>query len=323
MLEVLEEDYLCFPSLNATCRSMPVTPKELLVEALLYCIAVLTVMLNLLVVISISHFRQLHTPTNLLILSLAVSDLLVGLFVMPAAIIALHSCWFLGKLMCALSYLLTFTLTSASVGNMVLISVDRYVAICHPLRYSTMITSNRVMVCLCLCWLCSLLYNCLIMKDQLEQTHIADSCYHKCTAVISLISGAVDMIVTFLFPVTVIVVLYLQVFVVAVSQGRVQRSQVTAVKSKTVIKRSDMRAARTLGVVILMFILCLCPYYGLALTLQDTPADRLSAQIWLFYCNSSFNPLIYAFFYPWFRKAVKHIISLQILQQGSCDTRLM
>ncbi|XP_076581931.1 trace amine-associated receptor 13c-like [Chaetodon auriga] len=324
-MESVEAADLCMPPLNTSCRSMSVTPEAMFIKTLLSCIALLTVTLNLLVIISISHFRQLQTPTNLILLSLAMSDLLVGLTVMPPTIILLQSCWFQHKISCALVYLSSFIITSASVGSMVLISMDRYVAICYPLRYSSMVTPSRVQICVSLCWICSVVYNIIILKDYLSQIDLSNSCYQECTIVINYISGAVDLLLTFFGPVTVIIVLYVRVFVVAVSQARVMRSQISAVKSITVtVKKSEMRAARTLGVILLVFILCLCPYYIPSLTGQDTTGgEESSVQRWLFYCNSSFNPLIYAFFYPWFRKAVKLIVSLQILQPGSREAKIM
>ena len=102
--------------------------------------------------------RQLHTPTNLLLLSLAVSDFFVGLL-MFFQIMLIDGCWLLGDLMCTLYYVLDLFITSASVGTMVFISVDRYVAICHPLHYSTKITVRGVALGTCLCWVCSALYS--------------------------------------------------------------------------------------------------------------------------------------------------------------------
>ncbi|KAM8745903.1 trace amine-associated receptor 13c-like [Acanthopagrus schlegelii] len=322
-METLKAADLCIP-LNTSCRSMPVTPRSMVIKTLLSCISVLTVVLNLLVIISISHFRQLQTPTNLILLSLAVSDLLVGLVVMPPEIIMMQSCAFLDKLSCALFYLFSFILTSASVGSMVLISVDRYVAICYPLRYSSMITPRRVQIYLSLCWFCSVTFNFMLLKDHLSQTDLLNSCLQECFLVINYIFGAVDLLVTFFCPLTVIIVLYMRVFVVAVSQARVMRSQISALRSNTVtVKRSEMRAARTLGVILLVFVLCLLPYYSSSIAGQDTKSVASSVQIWLFYCNSTFNPLIYAFFYPWFRKSVKVIVSLQILQPGSYEAKIL
>lgn len=276
------------------------------------------------VLIIFSPSRQLHTATNLIVLSLAVSDLLVGIATMPYAIVILQSCALQGQITCALFYLLSFILTSASVGNMVLISVDRYVAICYPLRYSSMITPNRVKVCVSLCWFCSVVHTLIILKDYFSQIDLSNSCHQDCILIINYISGAVDLVLTFFGPVTVIILVYMRVFVVAVSQARVMRSQISALKSNNMtVKKSELRAARTLGIILLVFILCLCPYYSFSLAGQDTLSESSSPQIWLFFCNSSFNPLIYAFFYPWFRKAIKLIVTLQILQPGSNEAKIM
>ncbi|XP_071757546.2 trace amine-associated receptor 13c-like [Centroberyx gerrardi] len=299
----------------------------MLLYILLSSISLLTVSLNLLVIISISHYRQLHTPTNLLLLSLAASDLLVGLLLL-GQILLIGACWFLGDFMCALYYFMVFLNVSVSVGNMVLISVDRYVAICDPLCYPTKITKTRVKICVCLCWVCSAFYNSLILKDFLRQPGRYNSCYGECDVVINYIEGAVDLVFNFTAPITVIIVLYMRVFVVAVSQARAMRSHTVAVTlqhSVTVTaKKSERKAARTLGIVIFVYLMCFCPYYFLSLAGQDTLSVSFKAFfICLMFCNSCLNPLIYAFFYPWFRKAIKLIVRLQILQPDSCEANIL
>ncbi|KAM9347759.1 trace amine-associated receptor 1-like [Symphorus nematophorus] len=330
-MESLDVAELCFPHLlnNSCTKPMPPQSDAMLVYSLLSFISLLTAALNLLVIISISHFRQLHTPTNLLILSLAVSDFLVGLLLMPVEILLTEACWFLGDLMCALYYIVDFIITSSSVGNMVLISIDRYLAICDPLHYTTRVTLNRTKICVCLCWVCSVLYNSLILKDFLRHPDSRNSCSGECVVVLNYITGAVDFVCTFIGPITLIIVLYMKVFAVAVSQAQALRSHIATVALQGSVsvtpKKSEMKAARTLGIVVIVFLICFCPYYSPSLVGQDIEDSSSSSPlvVWLLYFNSCLNPVIYAFFYPWFRKSIKLIVTLKILQPDSCDAKIL
>uniref|UniRef100_A0A3Q3QZE0 G-protein coupled receptors family 1 profile domain-containing protein n=1 Tax=Monopterus albus TaxID=43700 RepID=A0A3Q3QZE0_MONAL len=321
---MMEETELCFPQLlNTSCKKHTRPHSDrMLIYIVFSFISLLTASLNLLVIISISHFRQLHTPTNLLLLSLAVGDFLVGLLVMPFQILLAEPCWFLGDLMCVLFYFFLCITLCASVVNMVLISVDRYVAICDPLHYQTKITQKRVRIFVLLCWIYCAFYIILLLYDNLEQPGRYNSCYGEC--VINY-NGAVDVLLFFIIPVFAIIILYMRVFVVAASQARAMRSHVAAVtlqRSVTVtVKKSELKAARTLGILVAVFLMCYCPYYsaaisGYAITLGFSMNLVITFMV---YFNSCLNPVIYAFFYPWFRKSVKLIVTLEILQPNSCE----
>ncbi|XP_038579366.1 trace amine-associated receptor 13c-like [Micropterus salmoides] len=324
-MQNLEEAELCFPQLlNISCKKhIRPQAEAMFIYIVLSSISLLTVALNLLVIISISHFRQLHTPTNLFILSLAVSDFLVGLLVMPFQILLTEPCWLLGDLVCALYYLLNFITLCASVFNMVLISVDRYVAICDPLHYPTKITAKRVQVCVFLCWGYSVFYSVMFLYDNLKQPGKYNSCYGEC--VINII-GPADLVLGFIIPISAITILYVRVFVVAVSQARAMRSHIISVTMKhsstVTAKKSELKAARTLGIVVAVFLMCYCPYYCVSLSLVIGSSTE-ALMIFVAFFNSCLNPVIYALFYPWFRKSVKLIVTLEILQPHSCEANIL
>ncbi|XP_059211000.1 trace amine-associated receptor 13c-like [Centropristis striata] len=324
-MEVGDDWVPCFPEFpNISCWWPPSPwPETLFINIALYSISVLTAVLNLLIIISISHFRQLHTPTNILLLSLAVSDFLVGLLVMPANV---PQCWLFGDLLCSLYRFVSDIIFSASVVNMVLISVDRYVAICDPLHYTTRITVNRVRVCVCLLWFCSVAYNSYYFNLHLIQTQ--ENCYGNCLTLLHEAGAYLQLVLNLIVPVTAIIVLYSRVFVVAVSQARAMRSHITAVTKQISVtktaKKSELKAARTLGVLVVVFLMCFTPLYFESLGGYQSMSNSTTYFImYLYNFNSCLNPLIYALFYPWFRKTVRLIVTLQILQPGSCEANIL
>ncbi|XP_066569501.1 trace amine-associated receptor 13c-like [Amia ocellicauda] len=328
-MEQTEVQY-CFPTSNSSC------PKELrpaAVYVVMYISAAAVVMLtvcgNLLVIISISHFKQLHTPTNLLLLSLAVADLLIGVTVMPFSLIVLiEMCWYFGETVCIMFNMFRFLLSSVSINNVACIAIDRYFAICDPLLYSTKITRNITLLMIILNWLFSLLYNSLLIyvNNNMSSTEELTVCYGDCFFVMSEAWRVVDLLL-FILPGSIMIILYAKVFFVAKRHVKVisviteQASSKNKNRSKKMPITSERKAAKTLGIVVAVFLLCLVPYYVWNVIDSNVKLSTSSVMInflyWLVFFSSAVNPIIYALFYPWFQKSVKFIVTLRIFKPAS------
>ncbi|XP_065121509.1 trace amine-associated receptor 13c-like [Paramisgurnus dabryanus] len=314
------ETQYCFPAINSSCIKTKRPTHEYNIMYLFFSVlSVWTVILNLLVIISISHFKKLHTPTNMLILSLALADLLVGLTVMPLEGIRLiETCWYFGETICRAFSVIMGLLFSTSLSNLVLIAVDRYVAVCHPLLYPQKITMPRTIIIICVSWFCSSAYN--ILAD-ISSSHRNYRCYGECTFIISFAWTIIDLFLSFLLPCIIIITLYLRIFYVAHHQVKVINSLMRSGKHLTegsVRRKSESKAALTLGIIVMVYLFCWIPFYSLSLTPNTRMTSAIACFIlWMVYISSAVNPLIYAIFYPWFRTSVKYILNLSKLFKPS------
>ena len=93
------------------------------------------------------------------ILSLAIADLTVGLFVMPiSSVYVLLGDWTLGLLVCQLWLIIDYTASTASIFNLLILSLDRYWSIRSPLKYLCKRTKKRALCMICIVWLISVLW---------------------------------------------------------------------------------------------------------------------------------------------------------------------
>ncbi|KAK6753469.1 hypothetical protein RB195_012827 [Necator americanus] len=127
---------------------------------LLIVIPMVTILGNLLVIISVLRYRALQTAINFLILGLAVADLLVALFVMPYAVYVhvQRGEWYIGNLMCDIYMASDVACSTASILLLAIISFDRYRAVSRPIQYSRQSQNiRRVFAMIGVTWVISLL----------------------------------------------------------------------------------------------------------------------------------------------------------------------
>ncbi|XP_013785118.1 probable G-protein coupled receptor No18 [Limulus polyphemus] len=122
---------------------------------------VLTLVGNTLVIAAVATTRRMRTITNYFVVSLAVADLLVGLLVLPLAVIQeVHHSWPLGRVVCEFWISMDVLLCTASILNLCCISLDRYFAITSPMSYVVKRNSRLAVVMICGVWVMSALITC-------------------------------------------------------------------------------------------------------------------------------------------------------------------
>ncbi|XP_053342619.1 trace amine-associated receptor 13c-like [Clarias gariepinus] len=286
-------------------------------------VVLLTVCGNMLVIISVFHFKQLHTPTNTLVLSLAVSDFLVGIFAMPLMLIwTIESCWIFGRVFCSM-YWLVSGLLIISTYTIAQIAVDRYLALSNPFLYMNIVSVIITCVVIVFTWFLVLVYTIALLYFNGNFSN-SIVCPGECYLFVNEVWSVIDLVFSFIFPCSVIIILYTRVFVIAKKHATAIRELNNHTRPKTQkitshSMKSEKKAAKVLGILVCVFLVCLLPYYiysllGNVIKLQTETFHKLSI---LFFLNSTINPFIYGLFYPWFRRCIKLIITLQIFHTDS------
>ncbi|XP_050994576.1 trace amine-associated receptor 4-like [Labeo rohita] len=329
-----ENIILCYPLWPDSCLKVQ---RYVVVKVAMYAFLVLmiltTVFGNLLIIISISHFKQLQSPTHLIVRSLAASDCLLGSFVMPYSMVrSVEGCWYLGDFVCKVHSSLDMTFCISSLLHLSLISVDRYMAICDPLRYRLRVTNNTVTVFITFIWLFSFVYSFAVVFSGinavgLEMVILQTHCVGSCVLFFNKEWGLICPLLTFFLPGTIMSSLYIKIFHVARKHAKVMSERMTAgLKSQSSAQR-ERKAAKTLAIVMGVFLFCWLPYFTVTVLGPFfnflTPDDVFDALVWFAYLNSTCNPLIYGFFYPCFQNAFKVLISTYVCCVKDSNTLIL
>ncbi|ETN79204.1 7 transmembrane receptor [Necator americanus] len=123
--------------------------------SVLTVLVVVVVLGNALVIAAVLLRRRLRSATGLLILSLGVADLLVGTVILPFSIAneVLNGYWIFGETWCTIWLTMDIWMCTASIYNLVAISIDRYIAIIKPLNYPMLVTKFRARCTVAIVWI--------------------------------------------------------------------------------------------------------------------------------------------------------------------------
>ncbi|KAM7032020.1 motilin receptor [Passerculus sandwichensis] len=170
---------------------------------------------NVLTVLVIRSYRDMKTTTNLYLGSMAVSDLLI-LMGLPFDLYRLWRSrpWIFGQLLCRLSHYLSEGCTYCTILHITALTVERYLAICFPLKAKVVVTKRRVKATIGVLWAFALLsaspFFFLVGVEQDNHTDFSRECKPTPQALQSGLLATMFWVTTcyFVLPVTCLSVLY-------------------------------------------------------------------------------------------------------------------
>lgn len=294
--------------------------KKVFLGSILCLLIFLAVFGNILVCAAVLTDRRLKKLNNLFIVSLAVADLWMSLVVMTFAVVNdITGKWLFGHVYCNIWISSDIMGSTASILNLCVISLDRYIHIRDPLKYARVINRKKVFLAIGLVWIISIILSFIPInvgwhkpRENYDKTLGPEECYLEISPIYALISSTIS----FYIPCVVMLALYCKLYMYA-------RAQVKSIKStfvhshlsdsqvKNLSSGRDHKAAITLGVIMGVFLFCWLPFFILNLVqafCKCAPIILFQILTWLGYANSSLNPIIYSIFNSEFRNAFRRIL---------------
>ncbi|XP_078379024.1 adenosine receptor A2a-like [Oculina patagonica] len=264
----------------------------------------LTITGNSVILLVLYRTPSLKTVSNYFVGSLACADLSVGLFAnsLYVALSGFVSLQEIQELKNAETFVWLLT-TTVSTFNLCFVAVDRYIAIIYPLRYSEIITTNRLFRAVICMWIFAVLFSTIGFYLPYNGLPIL---------------WIIGSFLTFLLPLGVLLYCYFRIYLVAKAQSSRWKRQPTFERSAQVRAKElkNRKAAATFAIITGLFVALFLPTLVVnfvAISLKGRcHLMRLNiAWFWvaaISYTSSAINPWIYAIRMTNFKQAIKHLL---------------
>ncbi|XP_063709745.1 neuropeptides capa receptor-like [Culicoides brevitarsis] len=308
-------------------RALPLST-ALSVTILFVGIFVTGIIGNLIVCVVIVRHATMHTATNYYLFSLAVSDLIFLMFGLPYEIsLYWHQYPYnLGLPFCKIRAWISEASTYVSVLTIVAFSMERFLAICHPLHSYRMSGLRRAMRIIAILWTMSFISAVPfgIYSDIDYLTYPPDNTTIYESAFCGLFQNPgylweVSTCIFFAIPMIVMVVLYLMMGLRIRSRSKKATSlgKVQPTKGDTKSTQSRKAIIRMLAAVVITFFVCWAPFHAQRLMYlyareweyyNAVNTWLFSVAGWLYYVSCTINPILYNVMSHRYRVAFKQTL---------------